>query len=96
MEFKTIKQRYVKLMADHITVIEEDLTQTEKELIEKSWELFDDKLSDIKTLNDEITRISIELSNLKAMTDYSDKNTEEEIKDSDFSGICPTCGKFNY
>ena len=75
--FSTIKQQYKKLLADHITVSVEDLTDNELSIIEKSYELFQDKLDDIKVLNDEIKRLSIALLNLKAMTDNINNNDFE-------------------
>ena len=74
-----LKEQYFKLLADHITISVEDLTDTESSLISKSYELFQDKLEDIKILNDEVKRISLELANLKAMQDNNDYSQDEEI-----------------
>lgn len=67
----SLKDEYVKLMCNHISISKDDLTQTEQELIEKSWELFDEKLGDLKIQSDEIKRLTIELLNLKSM--YNDE-----------------------
>lgn len=56
-------------MADKITVSVDDLNDNEKILIEASYELFIEKLEDIKLLNDDIKRVTNELFNLKAMKD---------------------------
>ena len=53
------------MMGDKILLSQEDLTINEKTLIEFSYFLFTEKLEEIKLLNDENRRISIELSNLK-------------------------------
>ena len=66
-----LKDDYVKLMCNHISISKDDLTQTEQELIEKSWELFDEKLDDLKIQSDEIKRLTIELLNFKSM--YKDE-----------------------
>jgi hypothetical protein len=74
---ESLKKQYIKLMADHITVSVEDLSENEERLIEKSYSLFIEKMDDIKILNDEIKRISIELANLKSMHDDKDYSEEE-------------------
>lgn len=71
---ESLKDRYIKLLANKITVSIDDLTDNELKLINESFELFDEKLSDIKILNDELKRVSIELANLKAMYDDSDND----------------------
>lgn len=69
---KTLKQEYVKLLCNYITVCEEDLNDNESKLIEESYILFKNKLNDIKILNDEVYRLKIELANLRAMLDDKD------------------------
>lgn len=79
--FETLKEKYTKLLSNHITVSLDDLTDNEKALIEKSFELFEEKLEEIKLSNDEVRRLSIELANTKAMykiernedTNYNDE-----------------------
>ena len=82
-----MKDKYKKLLADHVTISLEDLTPSENAIIDKSFELFDDKLNDIKVLNDEVKRLSLELANLKAMGTADDARYEYKQ-----SGVCPTCG----
>ena len=65
LKFKTLKEQYVKMLADKILVSLEDLSDNEKILIEESYNLWQEKLEDIKILEDENRRISIELGNLK-------------------------------
>lgn len=72
MKFKSLKEQYVEIMANKISVSLEDLTDNEKTIIEEGFNLFSEKLEDIKILNDENKRISIELANLKAYSDDSD------------------------
>ena len=80
-----LKGKYTKLIADHITVSVEDLTDNELAIIEKTFELFEEKLEDLKIANDEIKRISIELDNNKAMYEddrYSNNSDEGfEVED---------------
>jgi phage host-nuclease inhibitor protein Gam len=65
--FETLEERYLKQMAKTITVSVEDLTDNERTLIRESFDLFEAKLEEIKTLQDEVKRLSIELANKKAM-----------------------------
>lgn len=66
---ESLKTQYKQLMADAISTSVEDLTDTEDAIICKSFSMLEDKLGEIKTLNDEIKRLNIELLNLKAMTE---------------------------
>ncbi len=65
--FETLEQRYTKEIAKSITVSVEDLTDNEKTLIKASFDLFEAKLQEIKTLQDEVKHLSINLANVKAM-----------------------------
>jgi len=78
LKMETLKQQYVKLLADSITVSVDDLLPNEILLISKSFELFTEKLEDLKIANDEIKRISIEIANLKAMADDTETNYDED------------------
>jgi hypothetical protein len=78
MKFKSLKEQYIELMANKISVSLEDLTDNEMTIIESGFNLFSEKLEDIKILNDENKRISIELANLKAYRDNSDIYDEED------------------
>ena len=67
------KKEYTKMMSDKLTISVEDLTENEKTLIEFSFTIFIEKLDEIKLLNDDVKRLSIELSNLKSyMEDLDD------------------------
>lgn len=86
MEFKTLKEQYLDLVIDRITVSKEDLTEVEEQIINIGYELLSEKLDDIKILNDEIKRISLELANLKSYqddTDYTDWDLSDD-DDGDF------------
>ena len=74
---ESTKDKYIKFLAGKIMVIVDDLTDNELSLITESFELFSEKLDDIKILNDELKRISIELANLKAMYDDSENDYED-------------------
>lgn len=76
----TLKQQYTKLLSDKILVSIEDLTPNELTLIEESFNLFLEKLDDIKILNDDLKRVNIELINLKAMHDDSENYYDDAIE----------------
>ena len=69
MKFKSIKERYVEMMANRISVSVEDLTDNEMSIIEYGYTIFSEKLEDIKILEDENRRISVELANIKSYRD---------------------------
>jgi hypothetical protein len=76
MKFKSIKERYVEMMTNRISVSVEDLTDNEMSIIEYGYTIFSEKLEDIKILEDENRRISVELANIKSYRDdlFNDKN----------------------
>lgn len=80
MKFKTLKERYFEMMSNKISVSIEDLTDNEKTLIEAGFDLFSEKLEDIKILDDENKRISIELANLKSFNEdlFKDNGDDED------------------
>jgi hypothetical protein len=74
---ESLKDKYIKLLSSKITVSVDDLTDNELTLINESFELFNEKLDDIRILNDNLRRISVELANLKAMQDDSENDYED-------------------
>jgi hypothetical protein len=72
------KKEYTKMMSDKLTISVEDLTENEKTLIEFSFTIFTEKLDEIKLLNDDIRRLSIELSNLKSYTEDLDDDRRKK------------------
>jgi hypothetical protein len=78
MKFKSLKEQYTEMMGNKISVSLEDLTDNEKTLIEAGFDLFSEKMEDIKILNDEIRRISIELANLKSFNEDLFKDSDED------------------
>jgi len=80
-----LKKEYTKLLITSISVSLEDLTDNEKTLIEKSFELFEEKRDDLKIANDEVKRLSIELANHKAMNEDSFKPIARHKDDYDDS-----------
>jgi len=50
----------------------DDLTPTEKTILEETWNLFEEKLDDIQLLNKQNKMLGLENANLKAMQDESD------------------------
>ena len=60
---------YKKYILDRILIKDEDLSKEESEIINISYDLWMDKMNEIKVLNDEIKRLSIENTNLKSYRD---------------------------
>jgi hypothetical protein len=60
-----------------IEFLKEELTNNEKTIIAVTYNRFKEKLEDIKILQDEITRISVENANLKSYNDNRDYDEEE-------------------
>ena len=63
---KTPKKEYTEGLLNHLLISEEDLTNTEKEIIDYSFSVLKERLEDIKLLNDEVKRLNIELLNLNS------------------------------
>jgi hypothetical protein len=76
--FKSLKDQYYDLVTDRIKVPKDDLTENEIRIIEFGFELMKEKLEDLKILNDDIKRLSIENANLRAYNDDKDYGDEEE------------------
>lgn len=73
---------YIKLLADKVSICVEDLNDIEMQLIKESFYIFNDRLQDLKTLQDEVKRLSIDNANLKAYQDdkdYPDADYENDI-----------------
>ena len=84
LKVPSLKERYTKLIADKLTISIEDLTESEKAVINESFELFEEKINDLKLANDEVKRLSLELANYKAM--YSEKSgrfNDDRYNDND-------------
>ena len=80
-----LKNEYAKLLATSISVSIEDLTDNEQTLIDKSFDLFKEKIEDLVIANDEVKRLSIELANHKAMTEDTFKpRRKDDYDDSTF------------
>ncbi len=75
---KTPKQKYTEGLVNHLLIKEEDLTETEKEIIDYSFSVLKERLEDIKLLNDEVVRLNIELANLKSYNDDKDYNYDND------------------
>jgi hypothetical protein len=72
MFFKTPRQKYTEGVLNHLLIKEEDLTETEKEIITYGFDLLQERLDEMKILNDEIKRLNIELANFKSYNDDKD------------------------
>ena len=76
-----LKKEYFKMMSDKLSLSIEDLTDNENTLIEFGFTIFMEKMEEIKLLNDEIKRISIELSNLKSYVEDLDQDRRDNVED---------------
>jgi hypothetical protein len=61
-----LQKKYVKMMCDKLSLSYEDLTENEILLINSGYVLFEERIEDIRILNEENRRISIELANIKS------------------------------
>jgi len=83
-KFKTLKEQYEELILSKLfpdrkfEFVREELTDNEKMIIEFTYELFQEKLDDMKILQDEIKRISVENANLRAYNDDKDYDYDDE------------------
>lgn len=69
---KTPKEIYTDGLLNYLLIKKEDLTETEKQIIEYSFSVLKERLEDIKLLNDEVVRLNIEIANLKSYNDDKD------------------------
>jgi len=69
---KTPKEIYTDGVLNYLLINKEDLTETEKQIIEYSFSVLKERLEDIKLLNDEVVRLNIEIANLKSYNDDKD------------------------
>ena len=69
---KDLKTQYIELILEKVTLCKEDLTLVEIEILDEAFDLFEEKLEDIRLLREENKRIEIELKNLIAMKDNTD------------------------
>jgi hypothetical protein len=76
--FKSLRDQYYDVILSKILIHKEELNEVEMEIMDAGFELMKEKLEDIKILNDEIKRLSIENANLKAYNDDKDYGDEEE------------------
>lgn len=69
-----LRNLYIKTIADKISVSVEDLIQSELDIINASYDIFQGRLEDISIKDKEIYRLNIELKNLKSSLDDKDYN----------------------
>ena len=70
--FKPPKEEYIDGVLNYLLIKREDLTDSEKEIINYSFSVLKERLEDIKLLNDEVKRLNIELANIKSYDDNKD------------------------
>lgn len=56
-------------MCDHISVCQIDLSRTEQDLIDHSFDIIESKVKEIKELNDTIYNLNIKIRNMEAASD---------------------------
>lgn len=78
IKFKTLKERFIEFIEKNTLISYNDFTDTEKEIVNVAYIIVDEKLEEIKLLNDEIKRISLELANLKSYQDDNNYGYDEE------------------
>ena len=76
--FKPPKEEYIDGVLNYLLIKREDLTDSEKEIINYSFSVLKERLEDIKLLNDEVVRLNIELANLKSYNDDKDYNYDND------------------
>lgn len=67
-----MKKQYIKHIADKLCISIEDLTKEELLIIESTYEMWEEKMEDIKLLKEEVKRLEIENKNLKSFNDNTD------------------------
>lgn len=67
-----LKKQYIKIISEKITLNEEDFSHIEKEIVNLGFNMVKEKIDEIRELNEEIIRLKIEISNLKAYNDDGD------------------------
>lgn len=76
--FKPPKEEYIDGVLNYLLIKREDLTDSEKEIINYSFSVLKERLEDIRLLNDEVVRLNIELANLKSYNDDKDYNYDND------------------
>ena len=64
--FKPPKEEYIDGVLNYLLIKKEDLTDSEKEIINYSFSVLKERLEDIKLLNDEVNSLNIELAHVKS------------------------------
>ena len=67
--YRDLKERYTTLMCDRISVCQIDLSRTEQELIDHSFDIVESKVKEIKELNDTVRDLTIKIRNMEAASD---------------------------
>lgn len=74
----SLRDKYIKTIADKVCISVEDLTASEIEIINATFDVFQDRLEDIKTLTEDNKRLTITVANLKSYNDNNDYGEEAE------------------
>ena len=64
-----LKKEYNELLCDRLSIIYDDLSDIERQIIDISFDIIESKVKEMKELNDMIYRLNIEIRNLKSFQD---------------------------
>jgi recombinational DNA repair ATPase RecF len=67
-----LKEEYTRIICKNILLKKEDLSHIEEEIISIGFDILNEKINEIKDLNQEIVRLNIEIANLKSYTDNNE------------------------
>lgn len=67
-----LKKEYNRVICDRVGIIYDDLQPVERQIMDISFDIIESKVKEMKELNDEIYRMTIEIRNLKSFQDDKD------------------------
>ena len=73
---KTLKEQYKSLICERTILVKEDLTPDENNIIDASFELWEEQKEELKLKSDELYFLSIKYKNLKSHFD----SIQEDLK----------------
>ena len=72
MSGNVMRKEYNTRICERLSIIYDDLTPTELQIMELSFDIIESKLDDIKLLREELYMKNIEIRNLKSYNDNRD------------------------
>lgn len=76
--FKPLKERYFDLVTEKLLIKKEDLTETEIKIMEIGYDLIAEKIEDMRILQDDMRRLSIDFLNYKNYSDNKDYYSDDD------------------